>query len=208
MPIFVRPEGLGMFLWPLMQGVNGRNVAKGDSPLKDRLGDRVLDSSITIIDDPHLDYDNGASPIDENGIPTRVNTVFKDGVLKMFLYDLDTAGLAGTEPTGNNGCSPYSLTVVPGSKKSDELLASLEDGLYVKGLVGFGQSNIMNGDFSCNVNLGYRVKNGKLVGRVKDTMIAGNIYKMFESGVQLSSDIDPIQRAPFAVIPGVHVSTK
>jgi PmbA protein len=121
---------------------------------------------------------------------------------------LDSAGLAGARPTGNNGASPYSLTVNPGSKPSGEPLAGIEDGLYVKSLVGFGQSNILHGDFSANVALGFRVKNGKLVGRVKDTMIAGNVYDVLKSGVLLSSDTDPMYHAPFAVIPSVHVSAK
>jgi len=31
-------------------------------------------------------------------------------------------------------------------------------------------------DFSINVDLGFLVQNGQVVGRVKDTMVAGNVY--------------------------------
>ena len=42
--------------------------------------------------------------------------------------------------------------------------------------MGLGQSNIINGDFSVNVSLGYKIERGEIVGRVKDAMLAGNAY--------------------------------
>ena len=68
---FLSPGALGMFLYPVLLGVNGRNVAKGDSPLKGRLGEELLDPCLTIIDDPHTDYHSGATVIDDDGVPTR-----------------------------------------------------------------------------------------------------------------------------------------
>ena len=200
------PEMLGTFLSPVMMGVNGRNVAKGDSPLRNRLGEHVFAPCLTIVDDPHLDFSNGAAEIDNDGMPTRVITIVEKGVLRTFLYDLDTAGLAGTKPTGNSGCSPYSLDVSPGRETKEELLSSIDDGLYIKELMGFGQGNIINGDFSSNVALGYRIRRGKIVGRVKNTMMAGNVYDLLAKNVRLSSDRDPILRLPYALIEGVSVS--
>lgn len=72
--------------------------------------------------------------------------------------------------------------------------------------MGFGQSNIINGDFSSNVALGYRIRNGEIVGRVKNTMVAGNVYELLKDNVQLSSDKDPVRRMPYAVLEGIQVS--
>jgi PmbA protein len=204
---FLHPEILNKFLMAITYlGANGKNVAKGDSPLRGRLGEQILDPSITIVDDPHLDYCSGATEIDNDGIPTRVVIIVKHGVLENFLYDFDSARLAGVEPTGNNQCIPYSLEVFPGQRKSEELLTNINDGIYIKKLIGFGQSNIINGDFSSNVALGYRIKGGKIVGRVKNTMIAGNLYELLKRNVELSSDTDPIIRMPYAVIDGLKVN--
>jgi len=206
-PAFLDGATLNMFLWPITLGVNGRNVAKGDSPLKGRLGEQLLDPCLTLVDDPHRDYSPGAAEIDDDGVPTRVMTIVEKGELKSFLYDLDSAGLAGAEPTGNNGCAPHALTVSPGDTPSDDLLASIDDGIYIKSLIGFGQSNIMNGDFSSNVALGFRVQNGKITGRVKNTMVAGNVYDLFKTNVRLSSDYeDPTRRMPYALVDGMSVS--
>ena len=204
--VYLPPETLARMLRPVFMGINGRNVAKGDSPLAGRLGEHVLAPSLTIIDDPHQDYATGARVIDSNGIPTRRQTIFDKGVLQAFLYDLDSAGLAGAEPTGNNGCNPYFPVVLPGDLSSTELLSSVEDGLYVRELIGFGQSNIVNGDFSGNVGLGYRIKNGEIIGRIKNTMIAGNLYEVLGQNVLLSVDTEHTGRYPHVVIEGVSVS--
>jgi len=203
--VYLPPETLPMFLFPLSLGVNGRNVAKGDSPLRGRMGRQVLDECMTIVDDPRRPFVGGRE-IDDDGIPTRKITIFENGVLRAFLYDLDSAGLAGAEPTGNNRCSPYALVLAPGNTPSDQLLAEVADGIYIKQLLGFGQSNIINGDFSGNVGLGFRIKDGKIIGRVKNTMVAGNIYDVFSRNVRLSSDVDPVSLMPHAVVEGITAS--
>lgn len=203
---FLPPEVLGMLLGALAMGVSGRNVARGVSPLGDRLGEKIFDDCLTVVDDPHADFQPGARAIDDNGIPTRVMPIVTDGLLANFLYDLDSAGLAGAEPTGNNHCAPYAMKVLPGGTASRELLAEIDDGIYIRDLMGFGQGNLMNGDFSCNVGLGFRIRGGRIIGRVKDTMVAGNIYELLKSNVRLSSDVDGVTRMPSAVVEGISVS--
>jgi len=204
-PAVLTPQVLSMLLWAVMLGTNGRNVAKGDSPLRGRLGEAMFDPALSVIDDPHTDYVNGAACVDDDGVPTRRTPIIDRGVLRSFLYDLDSAGLAGAEPTGNSGCQPNSLYVPPGEKTSDELLAEIDDGIYLYYLMGFGQGNILNGDFSANVGLGFRIRNGRIAGRVKNTMVAGNVYDLLKANVRLSSDAEPTIRMPFAVIDGLNV---
>ena len=127
-------------------------------------------------------------------------------MLGRFLYDLDSAGLAGAEPTGNNGCTPHSPVVLPGDRTSRELLAEIDDGLYIQDVIGFGQSNIINGDFSGTLGLGYRIKKGEIVGRVKNTMISGNLYEVLKHNVLVSCDTEHEGRYPNAVIEGVSVT--
>jgi len=203
---YLPPETLAMFCHVLQMGVNGRSVAKGESPLAGRVGQRVLDANLTLVDDPHQDYASGAAEVDGDGIPTRRFTVFDKGVLRGFCYDLDSAALAGAEPTGHSGCRPYNLTIAPGDRPSEQLMAGIDDGIYIRHLIGFGQGNLINGDFSCNVGLGYRIRDGRVAGRVKNTMVTGNVYDVFGDGVQLSSDFDHEGRFPHAVVDGMNVS--
>ena len=46
----------------------------------------------------------------------------------------------------------------------------------------------MGGEFAGNVLLRYKVENGKIVGRVKDTMVAGNIYQVLKDITAIGSD--------------------
>jgi PmbA protein len=200
------PEVLGMLLWAVEMGVDGRNVAKGDSPLRGRLGQKVLDECITLRDDPHVPYAPGAAEIDGDGVPARAIDIISGGVLANFLYDLDSAGLARAQPTGHDGCRPHYPEVLPGRRGHEELIAGVADGIYLKQLLGYGQGNLINGDFSCNVALGFRIQGGRIAGRVKNVMVAGNVYELLGSGVELSSDRDPIDRLPHAVIQGLNVS--
>jgi PmbA protein len=202
------PRMFSQLLRALVMGIDGRAVARGQSPLAGRIGERIFDEGITVTDDPHCPYAPGSCPVSNEGVPTRTMPLVEKGVLRHFLYDLDSAGLADAKPTGHNYCSPYSLAVTPGDTPSDDLIAGIEDGVYVSYLMGFGQGNLINGDFSCNIGLGFRIRNGKLVGRVKNTMIAGNVYELLASGVSLSSDTEPTLRTPYAVIEGVSLSTE
>ena len=64
-----------------------------------------------------------------------------------------------------------------------DIIGDMKEGLVVDILMGAGQGNILGGDFSGNVLLGYRVENGKIVGRVKDTMVSGNVFQILKDVV-------------------------
>jgi PmbA protein len=204
----LEPDIFRAMLTPLFLGVSGRNVAKGDSPLRGRLGQRVLDRCLSVIDEPLTDYAPGAAACDSSGVPTRATPIIRDGQLLTFLYDLDSAGLAAARPTGHDGCMPCSPTVLPGSRTGQQMLADIEDGLLIKMLIGFGQGNLINGDFSCNVGLGFRIRKGQIAGRVKNVMVAGNFYELFERDLEVSSDVDPLLRVPHAMVQGLSASAK
>jgi PmbA protein len=202
--VLVSPRVLDRLLTCFILGIHGRNVARGNSPLAGRLGQPVLAPTLTVVDHPQVDFSPGASEVDGDGIPCSRRVVFEKGVLKEFLYDLDSAGLAGAKPTGHTACQPHWLMVLPGECTSRELLGELKDGLWIESLIGFGQGNLINGDFSANVGLGYRVQNGEVTGRVKNTMVSGNLYECFARNVTPSSDLNYDGRLPFAAVEGVQ----
>lgn len=202
---FFNPDSTWMLFSPIYDGMSGRSVYKGDSPLKGKLNQQIISPDITIVDNPHIDF--GGSEIDGSGIPTRKQTLIENGVLQRYLYDLDTAGLADAQPTGNEGCGVYNPIINRGKRSSAEMLKGIEDGIYILSPLGYGQGNIMNGDISCNIGLGYRIMNGEIVGRVKDTMMAGNTYDLCKR-IELSSDSDYLGFSPYAIINDLSVTTR
>ena len=115
-----------------------------------------------------------------------------------FLYDLQTASQAGVESTGsahrglNTWPTPGANVIVleKGKASFGEMLSDIKDGLVVERLLGAGQSNILGGDFKANLLLGYRVHNGEVVGRVKDTLISGNVYSVLGDVQELENEIN------------------
>jgi len=73
-----------------------------------------------------------------------------------------------------------------------------------------GGSAGISGDFSINVDLGYRVKKGKIVGRIKDTMVAGNVYSVLKQLVELGGDSEwnGSFHTPSVIVEGLSVTGK
>lgn len=196
MPVVFSPRGAPVLLLPLMLGLNGRNVYLGSSPLGDKLGQQVLDSRITLVDDGRIDFAARSSSFDDEGVPTSTKELVAAGVVRQFLYDLRTAAQAGSHPTGNGfkaglfggggfrnppGVAPTTWRVAPGERNLQQILENLEEALLVEQVIGLGQGNVIAGEFSNNVSVGYLVRRGEIVGRVKNTMIAGNVYDVLRN---------------------------
>jgi PmbA protein len=177
MPVIFTPEGVNVLLLALRLGLNGKNVFLGSSPLAGRLGKRIADERFSLSDNPLLDYGGGSSKYDGEGVPHQVTPLIEGGVVKNFLYDLDTAGRAGAKTTGNGvGCNPTNLIIKEADTPYEEMVKNTGEGLLVHNVLGLGQGNPISGEFSVNVQLGYKIENGEIVGRVKDVMLAGNTY--------------------------------
>ena len=101
------------------------------------------------------------------------------------------------------------IDIPGGDTPRDDLFDGIEEGLVVEQLLGAGQGNELGGDFKANVALGYRIENGEIVGRVKDTMIAGNVYEALNSVEAVSDDPEWVfgsARLPAIRCRGVQVS--
>lgn len=178
MPVIFTPEGMNVLLLALTMGLNGKNVLLGASPLAGKLGKKIADERFCVTDNPLIDFANGSGKWDAEGVPHQITPVVEDGVVKSFLYDLDTAGRAGTKTTGNGvGCGPTNLVIKEGDTPYEDMVKNTKEGLIVHDVLGLGQGNPMSGEFSVNLQLAYKIENGRVVGRVKDVMLAGNSYE-------------------------------
>ncbi len=193
MPVVFHGTATAVLLLPLLYGLNGRDVYQRTSPLSELLDRPAFDPHFTLVDDGRLPFAYLASPTDDEGIPTDRKVLVQEGVIRQFLYDLKTAALAGTRSTGNGykgqgpfggdfrrrpDVAPASWLVMPGEKRLEEILEELDQALLVEEVLGLGQGNVIAGEFSNNVELGFLVRRGEVVGRVKNTMIAGNAYEL------------------------------
>jgi len=107
--------------------------------------------------------------------------------------------------------SPTAFVIAPGKTTFDEMVGDIKEGLVIEELMGAEQGNILGGDFSGNVLLGYKVGNGKIIGRVNDTMVSGNIYQLLKNITAIGSDarwVSGFLNSPSLYFSSVSVASK
>ena len=219
-PVIFTPQAVaGLLLGPLLAGFNGRSIVQQSSPLIEKLGTQMLDRRITVWDDPTNPFIPGSRSFDDEGTPATRFPLIQEGVIANFLYDLQTAGQAGAVSTGSAhrglatlpGPGASVIVIDPGDTTFEDMIAGHKNALVVESFLGAGQGNILGGDFSANVLLGYAVENGEVIGRVKDTMVAGNVYAVLEALDALGSEPEWVGgslQTPALCCNGVSVSSK
>ena len=220
LPVIFTPDGVASALIsPLTAAFNGKIVLQGASPIGNRLGQTVFDEKLWLGDDPTVAYCPESRPCDDEGIPSQRTPLIEQGTVANFLYDLQTAALAHTQSTGNGSRSrgrlpspsPSAFVIAPGSVTFDEMVNDIKEGLVIEQLMGAEQGNILGGDFSGNVLLGYKVESGKIVGRVKDTMVSGNVYQILKQIIAIGSEakwVGGFLNTPPLYCPSVSVASK
>ncbi len=167
--------------------ITGTGIARGTSFLKDKMGEAVFDSAITIIDDPHRRRGLASKPFDGEGVANHAMTVIDKGRLTTWFLDMATAHQLGLTTTGHAtrsaGAPPApgwtNLYMEAGTVTPDELIADIEQGLFVTSM--FGPSvNPTTGDYSAGVS-GLWIENGALAYPVNEITIAGNLIDMFKN---------------------------
>jgi PmbA protein len=192
-PVLFTPFAAAFTLGGLFKTIlSGQTVVQKSSPLVDKVGEKVFDERLTLTEDPTLGV--SACSFDDEGTPTSKKNLIENGVVKQFYWDRLWAARGGTTSTGNGfrgglsrpGTSLVNLCMSPGKTSLEDLIAGIEEGIIVDQVLGAGQSNQLAGEFSVNLDLGYKVEKGKIVGRLKNTMVAGNIFEAFNNLVDFS----------------------
>ena len=203
MPIIFTPGGLVALLLSVGMAIDGKNVFLGSSPLRDKVGQEIADPRFTLIDDPFVEFGPKSGAVDNEGIARKKTPIIENGVLKNFIYDLDTAGRAGTHPTGHGSSrSLTNLVLNAGDTPFEVMVKNTDKGLLVHNFLGLGQGNPINGEFSVNLFLGYKIENGEIVGRVKNVMLAGNAYEALKNIDDISKDREWVS-GPYAWYTGL-----
>ena len=184
-PVVYDPRASSGLVGHFAGAISGASIARGVSFLKDKMGEVVFASSITIIDDPHRVRGPRSKPFDGEGVRNEKMALIENGVLKCWLLDtasarqlgLTTNGHAARGTGGPPSPSTTNLYMAPGSQSRDELIADIKDGFYVTELMGMGVSSV-TGDYSRGA-AGFWIENGKIAYPVSGVTVAGNLKDMF-----------------------------
>ena len=183
-PVIWEPRAATGLVGHLLSAINGASIARKTSFLKDRLGRAVFAPGITIVDDPYRRRGLSSRPFDGEGVAGPVLKLVEDGVLKHWLLDGATGrelGMAsnGRASRGTGSPSPGStnVTLLAGTTRRDDMLASVKSGLYVTDMIGSGVNGI-TGDYSRGAS-GFWIENGEIGEAVSEITVAGNLTDMF-----------------------------
>jgi PmbA protein len=183
-PVVFDPETAAELLGTVFSALSGYAVFRGATFLKDRLGEVVASPLLTVVDEGRRPRGLGSRPFDGEGLATRRNVPLEAGVLRHYLCDSYSARKIGARPTGSArrgvaggpSVGAGNLCFAPGSAAPGEILGSVERGLYVTDLIGFGV-DLVSGDYSQGA-VGHWIERGRLVHPVHEVTIAGNLKRM------------------------------
>ncbi len=171
---------------------------KGQSVFCDRMGKRICNKGINIVDDATIRGNRGSCNYDDEGVPGQKTYMVTDGILTSYLHDRISASWFGVEPTGNGRRESFRYNPIPrmratymesGSDGSlDDLVGSVRKGIFVDQFAN-GQVKIGEGDFTFYVKSGFLIENGQLTRPVKDINIIGNGPQALADIVAVADDL-------------------
>jgi len=194
-PVIFDPLTARTLLEHVFHAVAGDAVYRRGSFLVEQIGQTVAAPSVSILDNARLISGLGSCPFDDEGVPTQTTPIVEDGVLRNYLHSAYTARKLHTRPTGNGSRSgsgsvsvgPTNFYLKPGPHAPDEIVSSVESGLYVMELIGFGV-NVVSGDYSRGA-VGMWIENGKFAYPVHEVTIAGNLRQMLKDIEMIGNDV-------------------
>ena len=162
-----------------------------------QIGQAVAPAQITLTDDATWPGGRGSFTYDDEGTPAQRTMLVENGVLRGLLTDRRHANRLGLPRTGNGRRQSFrhaplprmtNLLLAPGGVSEADLIADVQDGLYVKmpghGLVWPGENR-----FAFDVLEGYRIEHGRLTHPVTDVRLTGSVNEALAQIVGVGSDV-------------------
>ena len=174
---------------------NGENVMRGRSILKDKMGEKIANSTLTLTDNPLLEKGMATAKCDGEGSVSEKTELIKDGTLNSFIYDIYTANKEGVKTTSNGLRGSYLTTpmISPTNLefKFSEMkdLSEIDKGVLTTSVLGAHTANPISGDFSVEASNAFKIENGELSEPINKAMISGNIFEIMKKVEGLKSEV-------------------
>jgi len=187
--VFEAPVAASLFSH-LVSAISGNALYRRATFLVDAIGTRLFPEALHIRERPHLPRGPASAPFDTDGVATRDRDIVAEGRLVSYALSAYSARRLGLEPTGNAGGMRNLDVAMPDAapRDLDAMLAALDTGLLVTGLMGFGVNQV-TGDYSRGAH-GFWVENGEIAYPVEEITIAGNLRDMFAGIRAVGRDVD------------------
>ena len=190
-PIVFEPMMTSWLLGFLFACVSGTSIYQKTSFLVDKLGKRIGNDKVTVIDDGLIPGLLGTRPFDSEGVPSQKTLVVDKGILKNYLCNTYAARKLKLQSTGNAdgaGVGPSNFYLIPGETPPEKIISSLDKGLILIRTIGHGLNSV-TGDISRGA-FGLWVEKGEIVYPVSEITISGNLGDILNKIEAVGNDLD------------------
>jgi TldD protein len=175
------------------------DLVLGGSVAGDCMGKQVAAPIVNLTDFAHTALGQTCRVpvhVDDEGAEAKDAVIIKDGVLRSFMHNRESADHFGAENTGNARAYEFSdeplirmrnTAILPGKDKLEAMIASLKDGYYLVGSTN-GQADSTS-EFTFGVKGGYEVKNGKLGRALRGATVSGVAFEMLKTVSMVSDEM-------------------
>lgn len=162
------------------------------------MGKKIASSLVTLVDSGFSDivgHAAGTILVDDEGVTASRTEVIKDGILKSYLHNRETASEFGVEPTGNARAFEYSdepiirmrnTYIEPGDYELDEMIKEVNHGYLLKGPRS-GQADA-NGEFMFGAQESYLIEKGEVGNLLSGVTVSGRALDVLQTVDALSKD--------------------
>ncbi len=198
MPVVFESRIASSLLGHFAAAINGQNIVKGVSFLKDKMGEKIFASDIDIVDNPREKRGLRSRYFDDEGTESKEIKLINRGFLSSWFLDNESSFQLKQVSTGHAsrsiGCMSHprasNLFFTAGGKTPQDLIKDIKRGVFVTDLFGQGV-NLITGDYSRGAT-GFLIEEGELTHPVHEITIAGNLLDMFKN-LQVANDLEHIR---------------
>lgn len=160
------------------------------------LGRRFGQPLLNIVDGAAIPGLRGSFKYDDEGTPARRTDLIREGVLVGRLHSRETAGRMRESPTGNARALDFrfppivrmtNTIIEPGDASFEDLIAEIDEGVYVKNWYG-GQTSMEMFTFSAGE--AYMIRRGKVAELLRPVVLTGNVFTTLMNVDAVGNDLD------------------
>jgi TldD protein len=172
-------------------------VERGTTPFADKVGESIAHPAVTAVDEGLSDGAFGSLSMDDEGMAPQRTVLIENGVLQRFLSDRAGELRTGHARTGSGRRQSHSFAaasrmrntfIAAGPHSPEELIASVDRGLYCKTMGGGSVGP--TGQFNFAVEEGYLIENGSLGRPVKGATLIGEAKEVMPRISMCANDLE------------------
>ena len=178
-------------------------LARGESFWSGKMNEIVMANHLTLVDDGLMEGGMSSGSRDDEGVPSRTQTLVDSGRLNGELWStrdaaklvaegkVSSAKSTGSASRGGHtsppvcGCSDLVLSSSNLTLARDRLIEEMEDGYLVHSVMGAHTANPTSGDFSVTTSTILRIEGGQIIGSLSQAGLSGNMAKALAGRVVL-----------------------